>query len=199
MQGWGEVQPLCETQILLHGLAKEHFVKPLSANQVHLLMTAFCFYFHSYTARHSFLESLLCCDSWKWCEHPPFAFYSETKTVSPGSLLSCRGEDLCQPSSKTTFHFVATSLMAKVYSYLCVVRGNESSAAEVESEPSACTRACAALMDVGENTVKWWRRETPPPCDTPYFYSQLRHSRECFQRQQKPQCDVGTESQGEKK
>ena len=44
--------------------------------------------------------------------------------------------------------------MAKVYSYLCVVRGNESSAAEVGSEPSACTRACAALMDVGENTLK---------------------------------------------
>lgn len=46
------------------------------------------------------------------------------------------------------FHLAVTSLIAKVYSYLCVVSGNESSVAEVDSKPSAWTRASAALMDV---------------------------------------------------
>lgn len=35
------------------------------------------------------------------------------------------------------FHFVVTPLKAKVYSYLCVVRRNESSVPEVDRELSA--------------------------------------------------------------
>lgn len=103
---------------------------------------------------------------------------------------------------KKTFHFAVTSLMAKVYSYLCVVRGNESSVAEVDSEPSAWTRACAALMDVGKNTVKWWQREIPPPHHpTTSPAPTLSHpiTTSAFERRRaKPQRDVRTESQGNK-
>lgn len=141
---------------------------------------------------------LVYCDITKCIDSPPLSLVG-TNIGNRGPLLSYRREDVCQHSLKKTFHFTVTSLIAKVYSYLCVVRGNESSVAEVDSKPSAWTEACAALMDVGKNTVKWWWTKTCPPLHAPCSYSQLPYNRKCCGRQRSHSLTSESSLRGKKK